>query len=575
MQLLIRPLGVTTAVALAIAVGALVATQSVARPVADQRFGPNETGHHHDSDRSLWSRDRDTVNRSTLRNWTGSGATERSLAATTDVPFNRPPGAVEEWNRDIVSEFPQFRTDRSVYPATASPKDGTFIRDAYIEIFTVQPSTIVRATSDQQPRYVAPEGDLFATLDYRLVVPRNSSTPNSTETWQLQSHNVTAVELLVDGESEAEQGGTSVPTLEFDLADHAGTDHTLTVETTVTASLQYRHEWCSNFSAAAGNCTSWSSETTTLTENVTVSDSIDVTEYNLDVSGSYARFPDGDLGIFAFKHDPWLGYELPGGRINGIWRFYSARDPGWDNLVTATAEGVSVNHSTVHPLQVSAYPIKTGPTASPADTVSIQDAYGWEYDPPSLPSTVHLDVLDQPYQGSFMIAARFQTPNQTVADLTAYGLVNGVKTETDPDAYDEIPIHRSNLTLDVLNTTSKNATVRVTLTDAQTGAPIATEEREGYVVLAGEPVQTGSDGTLTKTIDRPAGAINARYEPKSWWLHSTGYVGDSDASSVQGTVLTLVRWFYRAGVPVALFLLAVFFIDRIAGMPVWPPWRGL
>ncbi|MFC7195103.1 hypothetical protein ACFQL4_11255 [Halosimplex aquaticum] len=108
---------------------------------------------------------------------------------------------------------------------------------------------------------------------------------------------------------------------------------------------------------------------------------MDVTEYNLNVSGSYARFPNGDLGIFAFKHDPWLGYELPGGRINGIWRFYAARDPGWDNLVTATAEGVSVEHSPIHPLQVSAYPIKTGPTASPAETVTIQDAYGWEYDP--------------------------------------------------------------------------------------------------------------------------------------------------------------------------------------------------
>ncbi|MFC7195104.1 hypothetical protein ACFQL4_11260 [Halosimplex aquaticum] len=174
-----------------------------------------------------------------------------------------------------------------------------------------------------------------------------------------------------------------------------------------------------------------------------------------------------------------------------------------------------------------------------------------------------------------MIAARFQTPNQTVSDLTAYRLVHGVKTETDPDAYDEIPIHRSNLTLDVLNRGATNATVRVTLTDAQTGDPIATEEREGYIVLAGEHVQTGSDGTLTKTIDRPAGAISARYEPRRWWLHSIGYVGDSDASSVQGTALMIVRWIYRAGVPVSLFLLAVFFIDRITGMPVWPPWREL
>ncbi|WP_436927660.1 hypothetical protein [Halosimplex amylolyticum] len=573
MQLLIRTLGVGAAVMFAVAVSALVATQSVTRPLGAPQVGPNETGHHHDSDRSLWSRDRDSVDRPTLRNWTGDDAPKRSLAATTDVPFNRPPGAVGEWNRDVVSDFPSFRTDTSVYPSVATPVDGTYVRDAYVEIFAVQPSTIVRATPDIQPHYAAPNGELFATLDYRFVVPEDSSTPYNNETWQLQAHNVSRIHLLVDGEPEAERPGTRVATLEYDLAEHPGTDHTLTIETNVTVSLQRHHEWCSNLTA--GNCTEWSSETTNITESVTVSDSIDVTEYTLDVSGSYARFPDGDLGIFVYKDDPWLGYELPGGRINGIWRFYSARDPGWDQLVTATADGKSVDHSPIHPLQLSAYPIKTGPTASPVETVSIRDVYGWEYQPPSLPGTVHLDVLEQPYRGSFRLAAHFQTPNQTISDLTAYGLVHGVKTDTDPEAYEEIPIHRSNLTLDVLNTTSETATVRITLTDAQTGDPIATEERDGYVMLAGERVQTGSDGTLTKTIDRPAGAISARYEPKHWWLHSIGYVGDSDASSVQGTVLTIVRWIYRAGVPVSLFLLAVFFIDRITGMPIWPPWRGL
>jgi hypothetical protein len=109
----------------------------------------------------------------------------------------------------------------------------------------------------------------------------------------------------------------------------------------------------------------------------------------------------------------------------------------------------------------------------------------------------------------------------------------------------------------------------------ETGEPIETAASEGYVVLAGERVQTGADGTLTTTIDRPAGAIDARYEPRHWWFYSTGYVGDSDVTSVRGTALTIVRWIYRAGVPVALFLLAVFFIDRITGVPIWPPWRGL
>ncbi|WP_123538185.1 hypothetical protein [Halosimplex salinum] len=573
MQFLSHPLGVGVALALAVGVSALVATQSVARPLGEPAFRPNETDHHHDSDRELWSRDSDTVDRATLRNWTGEDATERSLAATTDVPFNRPVGDVAEWNLEVVSRFPQFRADRSVFPASASLVQGTYVRDAYVEIFTVQPSTIVRAEPDRQPRYVAPEGELFATLDYRLAVPEDSDGPYYTLSWELQEHNVTDLQLLVDGRPEVESDATRTPHLEYDLENHFGTDHTLRVTANVTVTIKRHNEWCSNLTA--GNCTSWSSETTNLTETISVSDSIDVKEHSVGVSGYYARFPDGDLGVMTYLEGPWLGYELPGGRINGVWRFYSARDPGWDSLITSTESGTSRRHSPMHPLRLSAYPIKTGPTASPADTVSIQEVLGREHEPPSLPGTVILDVLEQSYTGSFRIAARYQTPDQDVSDLTVYGLVRGVKTEAGPDTHNEVSIYRSNLTLKVLDTTAETATVQVTLREAQTGDPISTGLREGYVVLAGERVQTDTNGTFTTTIDRPPGAITARFEPKRWWQFPTAYAGDSDTVSVDGTAMTIVRWIYRAGVPVALFLLAVFLIDRITGMPVWPPWRGL
>ena len=580
MQPLIRPLGTGLGVATLLVVSALVATQSVARPSDTGVVAPNITDHH-DGSRALWSRDRDTVNRSELRNRSGSAA--RSLAATTDIPFNKPPAAVATHNRNELSGFPTTGVDTSVYPRAATPTDGTVIRDAYVEIFTVQPSTTVRLTPDRQPRYVATQGQVLATLDYRVPVPADSDSKWETISWSLSDHTVEYTDLLVDGDREARHGGAHTQRFAYDLRGDRGGTHTLSVEANISASLTRTRRWCSDRTevnltiknTTRTVCTEWTTNTTTVNESLTVADSVEVTAYSLLAGGAYARYPNGDLGLLIAKTAPWLGYRLPEGRVNGVWRFYSARDPGWDRLVKATADGLNSSHSPVHPLGLSAYPIKTGPTVAPADTVSLLDVSGRQQRPPTLPETVNLDVLEQPYTASYRLATRFETSDARMADVTIAGLVRGTEWELDPQYFTEITIHRSNLTLTVLNTTERTATVRVTLRDAETGSPIRTTDTQGYVRLAGERIETDRDGTVTTTIDRPAGAITARFVPWDWWLRPTSYVGDSDSASVQGTVLTLVRHLYRAGVPVGLFLLAVFLIDRVTGMPVWPPWRGL
>ncbi|WP_123539411.1 hypothetical protein [Halosimplex salinum] len=492
----------------------------------------------------------------------------------TDIPFDSPPPGVRQWNRENVDEFPGFRQETSVHPPGASLTDKRYVRDAYVEIFTVQPSTRAKLSPDTQPRYVAPTGRLLGVSDYRVRLPEDSETETERTEWNLTAYDVTDTRLLVDGEVEARNNGSRRPQFEYDLGDNIGIDHTLTVKANITVTVGRLHERCVR-TPPDDECSYWITSFENRTETVTVSDSIAVTEYYLDIMGLHARYPDGDLGLVIIKSDPWLGYSLPEGDVRGVWRFYSARDPNWDTLVTERESRSSTSHSPVHPLGVVAYPIKTGPTVSPADTVELQMVSGGQRQPPTLPGAVDLDVLEEPYTESFSIATRLNTPDQTLSDVTAHGLVRGVQTNADPRLFEEVAIHRSTLSLAVLNTTATTATVRVSLRDAKTGDPIRTATREGSVVLAGEEVQTGRDGTLTTTIQRPSGAISARYEPGEWWLSTTAYVGASDAASVDGTALSVVRSLYRAGVPVGLFLLAVFLIDRITGMAVWPPWRGL
>jgi len=555
-------------------VTSLFAVQSVARVAEGPAFRPPNETHHLDSDRALWSGDPDGLDANTVHNWTTRDSARAELAASTDVSFNRPPAEVAAWNRETHQDFPDSGQDTSIAPTGATFEQGRFVRDAYVEIFTVQPATTARITDTRTTRYVATEGNVLATGDHRVALPEDVELPFSRVTWQLENHTVSATKLLVDDDQETTSSEPHTPILQYDLGDDPGTEHTLTVESNVSVTLKRTFEWCSNYTMA-GNCTQWSRESTNLTENVTVTDSTTVTEYTLHIGGYYARYPNGDLGLVLFKSDPWLGYELPGGRVNGVWRFYSARDSGWDSLVARTDSGASTRHSPAHPLRVTAFPLKTGPTAAPAENVSILRVHGEETQPARLPERVHLDALDRPYTASYSLATVFETPEQGVSDLTAYGLVRGVETTGDEGVFEEIEIHRSNLTLTVEETTSETATVTVRLRDAKTGEPIETDGREGYVVLAGERVQTGRDGTVRTTLPRPPGSISARFEPGPWWLHTTGYVGDDDAATVEGTALALVRSLYRASIPIGMVLLAAFLVDRITGMPVWPPWRGL
>ena len=293
------------------------------------------------------------------------------------------------------------------------------------------------------------------------------------------------------------------------------------------------------------------------------------------MSGFKARYPNGDRGLVVYKNLPWQGYSLDDGRVQGVWRFYSARDPEWDTLVTSTESGDNVSSSPLRPLQVNAYPSKTGATAVPRRTVTLLDTYGSTTDPPTLPADVHLQVVEQPYTMSYGLATRSQTVSPNLSNVTAYGLVRGVRVEIGDSPFIEIPINESELTLSVVNETKQSVTVKVRLTDQGTGEPINTAERDGYVVLDGTRVNTSENGTVVRTLTRPVGGVSARYEPGHWWTQPSGYVGDSDSVYVRGTGIDVLFALYQISILVSVYFFGVFVISRFTGWHFWPPWRGL
>ena len=536
---------------------------------------PHEPDHGVDEETActLWAGDEDVTNVSAYDAGTEGEEPEIcSLASVTDIPLDSPPAAVERWNEGDIEHFPQTGADRSAYPRNTSLENGRFIRDAYTRIFAIQPSTRAHLSPGEQPHYVAPTGTVSGTVDYRVTVPAGDTHGTTRVHWSLVSHDIRETRLEIDGATTATTGGSHTTSVEYDLDGTTGDTHRIGLVAEIEVGLSKRTKRCvGNYTN--GSCDDWDVSREQIGETIVVRDEHEVVTYDLAVAGHRTAYPDGDLGLVLFKSHPWLGYSLPDGEVNGVWRFYVARESDWDSLVTVSDSDQTVAHSPLHPLQVHAYPFEPGPTATPSKTVSLLEIFGSEAIPPRLPSTVNLDVLEEPYKASYGIATRTQTTDHDLAEVTAYGLVRGVTVDVTERLVLDVPVEESNLTLSVENETDETVTVEVALREAVTDEPINTQNRAGYVSLAGHRVNTTGNGTATVTVARPDGGLSARFEPGRWWDTRRGYVGDTAVVSLAGAELGFVSLLFEMGLPVSFFLLAVFVIDRITGWGVWPPWR--
>jgi len=538
---------------------------------------PNDAAHGIDESTycTLWAGDNDTSTAEALRGArTGANSSGTcALAASTDIPLNTPPMAVERWNRGESSAFPATNASTSVGPRDATRRDGRFIKDAYIETFAIQPSTRARIAPNETPLYVAANGSVLATADYRVELPATSTESKARIEWSNVSHDITETRLVANGTTLSTTSGSHTPLHNYTLAE-PNRPYEFRVEADIEVRARKHVTPCANLTN--DTCTEWEDPTVTpVVETMTVTNTTAVVGYGLEVSGVRAVYPNGDLGLLVYKNRPWLGYTLPTGEVHGVWRFYSARDTGWDTLVTMTKDGRERTHSPLHPLQVNAYPFEAGATASPRTNVSIIETYGRTVRSPTLPENVKLDAHVGRYNASYGIATRTETTDTTLENVTAHGLVRGSRVQAETEPFADVPIHRSNLSLVLVNSTDNNVTVRATLLDANTSEPINTTDTDGYLVIQGKRTNTTGNGTVEVTVENPLGAVSARYEPEVWWYSEPSHVGDTTVVAVDGTLRSLLATAFRIAVPVGMFLFAGFLIDRITGWELWPPWRGL
>lgn len=507
----------------------LLATTTTGRPPqpGEELNGltPNESA-------TLWSHDTDEY--ITQTKYEERFGEERSpmaqLANGTDITFTRPPRTAATWTQHDFQDLEPGNASTSVYPSHANRTNGTYIVDAHATLFAVQPSTRGHLDPQTSPLYVAPNGTVRSFIDYRI----RGREANGTN-WELLTHEIEEVRLLVDGEPIARTAGSHTPSIDYELDGNGQV--TLTLEADIHVKLQPPNPTANR---TGGN-------ESIRTETVTVRDSIAVEIYDLHADAYAAEYPNGDFGVAIYQSQPWQGYTLTRDgeqRVRGVWRFYTARDTNWDELIYTNRTGTSRQDSEAIPVYVHAYPSRIGPRAEPVrDGPAIVETWGINRSTPakSLGEHISVDAVTEPYATTYGVAVR--TENLDRSALTVKGIVRGVNaTVQPPEDGANRQLRESALTVGVLNQTPDLVTLRVELRDAETGEPITLSEnpranpldaeaRNGYIAIAGERVATNSTGVAIVTIDQP-GIYTARYEPGSWLDHDPAYIGDT----------TTVRW---------------------------------
>ncbi|WP_435361934.1 hypothetical protein, partial [Haloarchaeobius sp. DFWS5] len=414
------------------------------------RPGTEENGLTENESATLWSRDADDyISEEEYQRRYGEPRTAiHELANGTDITFKRPPHTAATWTSHDFTDLAPGDADTSVHPPSVSLDDGLFIEDAHASVFAVHPSTRGHIEEGQTPLYIAPDGTFRGFIDYRVRVPSDGSTNNTTIEWSLQSHEIDEVRLVEDGTVIARTAGNHSPVLDYQLDNDRRT--TLTLEADISVRLQ------NATTVEDGNQTNRT--VTYRDETLTVSDSLDVEVYDLEAYPHYAEYPNGDTGVSMFQTRPWQGYTLSADgetRVRGVWRFYTARDTDWDTLVQSSTTGSTEIESDAIPVYVHAYPSRIGPRAEPVrDGPEILEVWGISRSTPAstLGENINIEVVEQSYTTSYGLAVR--SPDVDRSAIHVAGIVRGVNaTIVEPPAGSERQIRESNLTIDVIEET--------------------------------------------------------------------------------------------------------------------------
>lgn len=494
--------------------------------IPDDAPGPlNESSYHR-----YWADDADD-NSLNMSDFDGENATsrtefERRLARTTDIPFDHPPAAVEDWNSDDFGDYDPGGTDASVHPENATLRDWHYIKDGFVEIFAIQPSTIL--VENETSHHVAPEGEVRATSDYRIELPEDDTTGPHRQSWSVLSSRIKSLELSANN-TTLDSGSGHQATFEYSSLSGRPT---LTVEANITATIRRVTRRCTDWNYTSNNCEgTWEKSSLDIPTARQPSVSRDAVVNKITgVDGRRVRFEkDANLtGANVHPDTRWSEITVDGDvRARSNWWFYSAGKTGWRGMVTETESGASKENSSVRPLQVHAFPSEEEPYvpgtgANGTTKLKIEETWGTNHSGPSSPPNIDLDAAD-PYENADSIAlSSTELDRDSFQEVSVDGVVRG-QSQTVPLA-NEAVVRETELELSFSEMNSTRATVLAEVTENETGEPVTS----GTVTVLGQTSSVNASGEAVFTLARPRSFILGEYTPVHWWRTTDPVASSSD-----------------------------------------------
>lgn len=539
----------------------------------------NETFH------TLWS---NTSNGA----YPNSNTTIEELRNRTDVSFQNPPKAVNRWNKNEYDRFPKTGKKVSVAPtgatqknspSTEGPHQNGWIKDAYVEIFSVTPLTKTLRNDTETTNYTTDNGTLIAHTDYRYEPPPppysrtiGSGCSATRISWYGESHGISDISVSHSGYNTT----NSTIVADYTLSPGAS-DLLVTVEVTAQITKKTESKVCPDESPSYWATT----DVTTYTDSVTVRDRQAVTPHSGRVTMARSNLSAGTTEFYTLRFTPWRGISLPSGdRVVGNWRFYTARDPAWDGLDVTANSGTVPNLSLpsrppAQPLQTIAFPYRYGPIANGPDggltqKLELRNYSGTERNSPTLPANVSVEPSNGSYIQANLIS--FRTTGGTPANITTSGLVTNTSNTLPLHSIFNAPRVNTTLNTTIKNTSSSSTVFSVRLTAG--GAPVHTAPTSGHLLVNGREVDTNESGEALVAVTRTPATV--KYVPRPFH-EVTPFMGHEPATttvtprpSIPGVVAVL-NGLFRFVLLTGLFFMPLFILDRIVDADVWPPWKGV
>ncbi|NEU59135.1 hypothetical protein [Halorussus sp. MSC15.2] len=520
----------------------------------------------------LWSEDTDNGNLSADdfgdANVGSRSEFTRRLAQSTDIPFPRPPQAAGDWNRGDFDDYTPGNQRSSVHPIGASLTDGVYIKDAYVSVFAIQPSTILHR-GNETTRYVSPDGTVRTVSDYRVAVPQSDRTGSERDRWSVDQTKIESIKLTADGQP-LDTGRGHQATLQYtDLSGSPG----LTVTATISVQLRHVTLDCPSWNQTGDGCGGgWTHDVETLEASKTVSTSQNVSVAQLtQATGNRVQFETDEnrTGAVVHPNTEWATITVSDDvRARSNWRFYTAGRAGWQTMATRTATNTSRAESSVRPVQVHAFPsqqtpsVPTDPTDDGKRPLVIEEAWGTERTGPSLSPNIDLESADSYVNADSVALSSTTLDERDFREVTVHGIIRGQSRTV--SLAEQQTVRETNLTVTVTKATATHAVVQARVTENSTGDAVTT----GRVQIRNQTTALNSSGIGVVTLSNPDSVVRGEYTPTAWWQAEKPYTKSTDittlpadfpdAQSLIQLVVVTILWF----LPVAVLL---FGFDYMSG----------